>query len=64
MRICSECKEKERSWNFQESICHCSYEWCENYKEEIYAPKKKKYSNALDIRNFFEVQTIIKRQRV
>lgn len=31
MRLCSDCKEKERSWNLQQSICNCSYTWCENY---------------------------------
>lgn len=31
MRMCSDCKEKERAWTFANSITHCEYEWCDNY---------------------------------
>ena len=60
MRLCSDCKEKERSWSFQQSICDCTETWCENYKEVITIKvPKKTFRRQKEILNYFKVVKIL-----
>ncbi len=35
MFLCSDCKERERSWGYMSSAGHCDNKRCENYYPEI-----------------------------
>lgn len=65
MKLCSDCKEKERSWNFQSSICKCETKWCENYLEEIRNEVvEKRFVRKKDLRDYFYLDKIISRKIV
>lgn len=63
MKLCSDCKEKERSWNLQQSICKCEYKWCENYLEEIKVVKKSP-DRKKNLYDYFYLDKIIRRKMV
>lgn len=55
MKLCSDCKEKERSWSTCLTTTPCEQNWCENFKEE----KKETFGLFVKEENIKMVQTEI-----
>jgi hypothetical protein len=52
MKLCSECKQKEKSWSQSLSSSKCEESWCENYIETKISicDKNKKYDLEIEIK--------------